>query len=168
MHLHLVEQNSALPEIREDPFKREYLARLRPIDRLNLAKVVTALESNMPSGTRVLAVGGTTELPYDDPDNHKDIDLKVFGNEEYVPILGHLVYGVLSQMDEFRVQKSLPGEMGGKFLYSLRNLLPCSLEMGGVVVTPTTNSGKPIEIIIPTMTFEEHYARSKLPSVVLH
>ena len=163
MYLHIVEKPRVnLPEIKEDPFKPDYLSSLDPSDRENIERILNQLESNLPSRTRVIAVGSSVmDVGYRPRGSYGDIDLKVFSEPDFIQILGELVYDVISRMQGFKVEKYL-----GSGFMSRINHLPRGYWSSDVLKVQPSN-GKSIDLLISSITFDEHFARSPLPHYVL-
>lgn len=168
MSLNVVEQPNAVSFEREDDtLKPRYLASLDTIDRSNLAKIVNALKTNLPSGSRILAVGSSTMNMLDRSIHYRDMDLKVFSDHEFIPILGQLVYSIVSRLDGFKVEKYLKGEFLTRLDYLLDHWLGNCLSTSGLVMMPTPPE-KSIDIFISAIPFDQHFERFALPYVILH
>lgn len=158
---HVVEQEN-FPPIREDPLKPEYLAELDPIDRENLSAVVSNLSSNLPSGTRILAVGSSVTEPERVSSPHNDIDLKVLAPAEFIPILDSLVYKCISQLPGFKVRIDY-GRWGSK---RISRYIGNYWSDGGFQMWP--QNGAKIDVLISPVPYEKELVKSPFPSVVLH
>ena len=159
---HVVEQEN-FPPIREDPLKSRYLAGLGPIDRENLLLVVSNLSSNLPSGTRILAVGSSVTEPGKAPIPHNDIDLKVLAPSEFAPILDSLVYRCISQLPGFKVRI----DYGRGGLYQMMSRYTGNYwSNGGFQMRP--QNGAKIDVLISPVPYEKELVKSPFQSVVLH
>ncbi|MEK6892376.1 MAG: hypothetical protein AABX25_04275 [Nanoarchaeota archaeon] len=164
---HVVEQRN-FPPIEADYFKSGYLSSLDETDRKNLEEIVQMLESTLPSGTTILAVGGTVTdsraIRY-----HKDMDIAILCGPEHIPILSKIVADLLSSLKEFKVEGRYAGGLTSRLTHSIRKIIPESFPLNYFTVAPSTKRrGKPIDVFISPIPPDEYFERAKLPYVKLN
>lgn len=165
--LHVVEQRYTPPRV-ADNSRIGYLSSLDETDRRNLEAVVEMLKSRLPSDTAVLAVGGTA-ADFRATRYHKDIDIKVLCNAENIPMLSNLVQQLLSELDGFKVEGEIAGEVTSRLGYVIRRFIPEWFQLTYFTLTPqTSRGGKSIDVFICPIPTEEYFKRTASPYVRLH